>query len=106
MINYTYRVDAQNLVAYTALAMHRYRAAHGQFPETLSELAPDTIPIVPGDPFDDKPLKLERNDRGWIVYSIGPDTADDHGRPLALDSKQPRGDISFEYVEEKTEGGS
>jgi hypothetical protein len=102
MIDYTYRVDAQNLVAYTALAMHRYRAAHGRFPEKLAELAPDTIPIVPGDPYDEKPLRLARNERGWVVYSIGPDTTDNHGAPL--DEKQQTGDIRFEYVEEKSGG--
>lgn len=94
----TYRGDAYNLVAYTALAMHRYHAEHGRFPETLDELTPDVIPIVPADPYANQPLKLETTTDGWIVYSVGPDATDNHGAPW--DSKQRSGDIGFVYKDE------
>jgi hypothetical protein len=98
----TYRADARNLVAYTALAMHRYRAEHGKFPDTLEALTPTTIAIVPSDPYIEQPLKLAKSDRGWVVYSVGPDRADNHGAPPGTDQKglvQFQGDIGFEYVE-------
>ncbi len=80
VIETTYRADAYNLVAYTALAMHRYRAEHGKFPNIPPGVdARATIPLVPGDPYSDQPLKLENTDQGWVVYSIGPDTTDNHG---------------------------
>jgi hypothetical protein len=101
LVKSCYRSDAFNLVAYTALAMHRYRAAHNRFPETLAELTPEVIPIVPSDPFDQKPLKLKQTERGWIIYSVGPDMRDDGGRPL--DQSTDKGDIDFEF-EEKAEG--
>jgi hypothetical protein len=95
-IEAAYRADAYHLVAYTALAMHRYRAEHGKFPATLAELAPATIPLVPTDPYSEQPLKLKQTDRGWVVYSIGPDTTDDQGQPWDWEVEQ--GDFAFEYV--------
>jgi hypothetical protein len=92
-----YRADAYNLVAYTALAMHRYRAAHGRFPETLAELTPEVIPIVPDDPYDERPLRLGKTERGWTVYSVGPDLRDNQG--AAMDRSEQIGDIAFEYIE-------
>ncbi|MEX0676706.1 MAG: hypothetical protein WD063_06495 [Pirellulales bacterium] len=103
-IETTYRADACNLVAYTALAMHRYRAEHGRFPDTLEELTPEIIPIVPGDPYVEQTLRLEKTDRGWVVYSVGPDTTDDHGTPASAEQKHHvlfKGDIGFEYAEEE-----
>jgi hypothetical protein len=101
VVESTFRTDARNLVAYTALAMHRYRAAHGRFPDKLAELSPEIIPLVPADPYDDRPLRLEKTERGWIVYSVGPDTTDNHGDPWDWDAK--KGDWGFEY-EEKAKG--
>lgn len=98
VIRATYYGDAYNLVAYTALAMHRYRAQHGHFPDRLAELTPKVIPIVPGDPFSKQPLKLAQTKRGWVVYSVGPDTIDNHGAPLETDDMEQLGDIAFEYV--------
>ena len=97
-IQQTYLADARNYVAYTALAMHRYRALNGRFPDALDELTPDIIPIIPSDPFDEqRPLKLTKTDNGWVVYSIGPDQQDGHGEPWRAESKL--GDVGFEYVE-------
>jgi hypothetical protein len=89
-----FRADARNLLAYTALAMYRYRAEHGRFPDALTELSPGVIPLVPVDPYDDQPLRLEKNDRGWILYSVGPDTTDNHGQPFDWNTKN--GDLTFE----------
>jgi hypothetical protein len=71
---------AQLTVARTALAVERYRLSHGQLPAGWDDLVPNYLPEVPRDPFDGKPLRYRRLEPGFIVYSIGPDEADDGGR--------------------------
>ena len=102
-IEVTFLADARNRVAQTALAMHRYRAANGKFPSTLAELTPNTIPLIPSDPYDEEhPLKLETTANGWVVYSIGPDQRDGRGESLVWgETASWLGDVRFEYVEQK-----
>ena len=40
------------------LALQAYRAEHGEFPETLRDLAPEYLPAIPDDPFSGSPLDL------------------------------------------------
>ena len=86
--------DAVRGVARTALAALRCRAAQGAWPGTLEELVGDDLPAVPRDPFDDRPLRWKRTERGMVVYSIGPDGTDDGGAPF--DRKTRAGDIAFD----------
>ena len=64
----------------TALAVERYRLAKGGLPRALSELVPDYLQAVPDDPCDGKPLRYERLDGGFMVYSVGQDGLDDGGK--------------------------
>jgi hypothetical protein len=66
--------------AQTALAVERYRLAHGKLPETLESLAPTFLKAVPVDPFDGKPIRFKTLSKGYVVYSIGKDTKDDGGK--------------------------
>ena len=93
--DYAARADARRRIAGVVLAMHRYRAAGDQFPERLEELTPKFIGGVPRDPFDGKPMRLKRTKRGLVVYSVGPDLADDGGKPFDKDEKT--GDLTFEF---------
>jgi hypothetical protein len=95
VVESAFRADARNLLAYTALAMHGYRAVHGRFPDNLAELSPEIIPLLPVDPYDDQPLRFKKTDRGWIIYSIGPDLVDDGGQPWDWDAK--KGDLAFDF---------
>jgi len=63
-----------------ALAVERYRLACGALPQTLDELVPRFLPGVPPDPFDGKPLRYKHLERGYTVYSVGPDETDDGGQ--------------------------
>jgi hypothetical protein len=72
--------------AATALAAERYRQEKGNWPDTLDALVPTYLKQVPADPYDGKPLRLRRTDDGIIVYSIGPDRADNGG---TLDREHP-----------------
>jgi hypothetical protein len=86
--------DARHQVAGTALAMCRYRAKNGKYPEKLEDLIPDFIASVPLDPIDGKQIRLKRTDGKIVIYSIGPDEIDDGGVPYDLQSR--KGDITFE----------
>lgn len=64
----------------TALAVERFRLAHaGKVPAGLLELVPDFLPAVPCDLFDGQPLRFKSLPRGYVIYSIGADGADDGG---------------------------
>lgn len=67
-------------LARTAIALERYRLAHGEFPESLDALAPQFIASVPHDVIGGEPLKYRREADGqFVLYSIGWNEKDDGG---------------------------
>jgi len=73
-------MTARVRAATTALAVERFRRAHGNaLPDNLEALVPAFIPAVPSDPFDGKPLRFSRHGPSYAVYSIGSDCKDDGG---------------------------
>lgn len=86
--------EARRGAARLGLALYRYRARHGRFPEDLGGLVPEFIPALPCDPFDGKPLRLKRTGRGAVVYSVGPQVIGEHEGSLYDIDKKHR-DISF-----------
>ena len=90
---------AANLrLATTALAVERFRLAHGKTPEKLDELVPQFLSAVPLDPFNGQPLRYHRLNKGYVIYSIGDDCHDDGGREPPRDLKsnvKPGYDITF-----------
>jgi hypothetical protein len=75
-----YQID-QALLRCTvaALAVERYRLAHGQWPESLDSVVPEYLPAAPTDPFDGQPLRFRRLENGLVIYSVGLDLHDDGG---------------------------
>jgi hypothetical protein len=69
-----------------ALALERYRRAEGRWPTSLDALTPRYLREVPTDPYDGKPLRYRRLDDGVVVYSVGPDQADNGGE---IDRQHP-----------------
>lgn len=63
----------------TAIAVERYRLAHGKLPEQLAELVPELLGSIPVDPADGQPLRYRVLENGFVVYSVGPDKGDDQG---------------------------
>lgn len=73
--------------AQTALAVERFRLAHGKLPEKLDELVPQFLSNVPTDPFDSEPLRFKLMEKGYVIYSIGSDGEDNGGRERPADVK-------------------
>lgn len=74
--------------ALTVLALESWRRRHGHYPATLTELVPTSLPSMPRDPFDGKPLRYVEptaSDATPLLYSIGVDGMDDGGRAPATD---------------------
>jgi hypothetical protein len=67
-------------LARTAVALERYRLAHGEYPESLDALAPKFIAQVPHDVIGGGPLKYRRaSDGQFVLYSVGWNERDDGG---------------------------
>jgi hypothetical protein len=81
-------------LARTAIALERYRLAHGQYPESLNALAPQFIAQVPHDVINGQPLKYRReaNDQ-FVLYSVGWNETDDGGVVVFKESSPDRVDV-------------
>ncbi|HEX8875645.1 MAG TPA: hypothetical protein VF777_02790 [Phycisphaerales bacterium] len=65
------------------IAIELQRRATGQFPESLAQLVPARLPVVPRDLADGTPLRYRRSGDSYVLYSLGADGQDDHGaRPV------------------------
>ncbi len=62
-----------------ALAANVYKADHGDWPEQLTDLAPEYLDAIPNDRFAAQPLMYVRTDDGVRIYSLGPNMTDDGG---------------------------
>ena len=69
------------------LALQRYKADKGSFPDNLQELVTaGYLRQLPVDVFSDKPLIYRKTDESFILYSIGGNFKDDGGK-AEIDSK-------------------
>ena len=75
------RLIAQVDVCEMALALKRYKARNGAYPEALEAIAPTFGRAMPMDPFDGQPYRYRRQEEGFIVYSVGQNGTDDGGEP-------------------------
>ncbi len=90
------RTQAQLRCAAAGLAVECYRLEHGHWPAGLADLVGDyLLRRLPIDPFDGQPLRYRKDDVGVIVYSVGPDGADDGGNRATLNTHKPGTDIGF-----------
>ena len=82
-------------LARTAIALERYRLAHGEFPESQDGLAPQFIAKVPHDVIGGQPLKYRREADGrFVLYSVGWNEMDDGGVVVNQKSRDPRDESS------------
>ena len=82
-------------LARTAIALERYRLAHGDLPESLVALAPQFIANVPQDVIGGQPLKYRREPDGQsMLYSIGWNETDDGGVSIFKKGSTPSVDLN------------
>ncbi len=90
--------EAQLLCTEAGIALERFRRKNeGALPGDLASALGPELSKVLRDPFDGAPLRFEKRQRGYVVYSIGPDGADDGGLPRDGDSKRRGGGGVPEY---------
>ena len=88
------RGEMQFELTRVALALAAYRVDQGKHPEKLSELSPRYLAQVPKDRFTDAELHYQRQNGGYLLYSVGRNGTDDGGRTLSdiPDDSQERPD--------------
>ena len=62
-----------------AVALAAYKSDRGSYPPVLSDLAPEFLPELPLDNFNERPLIYQRTEHGYTLYSVGPNMLDDGG---------------------------
>jgi hypothetical protein len=75
--------------AQVALAAAAYRAEHGRYPDSIDDLAAAGWDL-PADPFGGGGLHYRLQGNGFVVWSVGPNLADDHaveyaGPPMSVE---------------------
>jgi hypothetical protein len=68
-------ITASLRAARIAVAIERFRLAHGDLPHSLVELDPFGLQALPSDPFDGQPLRYRKLARGYALYGVGDDEA-------------------------------
>jgi hypothetical protein len=67
-------------LARAAIALERYRLAHGELPASLDALTPQFLDQIPHDVINGQPLHYRRtNDGQFVLYSVGWNETDDGG---------------------------
>ena len=84
----------------TALAVERYRLTEGRLPQSLDNLVPAYMEVVPTDPFDGQKLKYRTRETGFVVYSVGEDLTDEGGAERNSKKRDKKGkplpwDVTF-----------
>jgi len=75
------------------LALAAYRLDHGAYPRAIGDLVPEYAQRVPSDFYSGRPIIYRRAKKGYVLYSVGPNTRDDAGR---CDDAGERDDIVVE----------
>lgn len=76
--------------ARAAIAVERYQVVHGALPQLLDDCVPNFMTSLPEDPYDGKPIRYSRQEKGYIVYSIGEDLVDNGGKKVQRDKSGNR----------------
>ncbi|MDB5385903.1 MAG: hypothetical protein JWM11_1549 [Planctomycetaceae bacterium] len=62
-----------------AFALAAWRSEHDSYPANLAELAPQYIPAISDDLFNNQPLHYQQTASGYRLYSVGKNEKDDLG---------------------------
>ena len=84
--------QARHTVLATAAAVLAYTKDHkGVFPDRIEE----AVPTSALDPFSDVPIAYRKEEKGFVVYSIGQNMKFDGGKP---DMKPATGEAYFRFI--------
>ncbi len=61
------------------MAIAAYKAEKGKFPAKLEDLVPGYVREVPEDWSAAKPLIYRSDEKGYVLYSVGPNLKDEDG---------------------------
>lgn len=75
-----------------AVAVTAYRLETKKLPDRMDELTPKHLAQPALDPFDGQPLRMKRDGKDLLLYSIGPNLRDDGGE---RNPKSDEGDLVF-----------
>ena len=64
-------------LAYTAIAIERYKRAFGNHPNTLEDLVPLYITTVSLDPFTGNPMQYESSEQGYRLFYLDTNSSSD-----------------------------
>ena len=96
----SFRSKAQTGALITTIAILRYKAGEGQFPEDLDRLVTTGyLSQLPMDPFSGNQLVYKRVDSDFMLYSFAHDFDDDGGVPSKWGEGEQGGDQVFWPVE-------
>jgi hypothetical protein len=88
---YWKKTRTANALLRCELAIRAFQLETGQPPETLEQLVPDYLSVVPADPWGQGPLKCLVTDDGFRPYSVYVDGHGDGGLKIPLDELQSGG---------------
>jgi hypothetical protein len=75
-VNAVAKIQMSRQVALTALLVEAFRQRSGGLPDSLDELTPKLLRIVPIDIFSSQPLRYQKHDGGFKLYSVGANSKD------------------------------
>jgi hypothetical protein len=76
-----YRHKVTHEATLTILALLRWQLDKRDYPAAIDDLVgAGYLKLLPQDPFSDKPLVYRRTDGEFVLYSLGPNFADDGGQ--------------------------
>jgi hypothetical protein len=82
-------------LARVAIALERYRLAHGEYPPSLDALAPQFMEKVPHDVTNGQPLHYRLSSDGqFVLYSVGWNETDDDGEVVLQKGSTPSVDVN------------
>ncbi len=102
-VNHTNSV-AHLRCAYSALGAERFRMAKGRLPESIEELVPEFLSMVPADPLDGQPMRFAVTDQGIVIYSVGEDLLDDRGDIVRPSRQTDAPDVGFRLLRPEHRG--
>jgi hypothetical protein len=65
--------DARLQVLRGILAARQYRQQTGQWPQTLDDLVPAYLKVIPSDPYTSTPIQYQSRQGGRAIFSVGED---------------------------------